>query len=230
MTRWPQPVQSGGCDWVLAPQPAPMVPAPFRAGLFTAAILLSAGCEASRPPLSRAQAISSADSLLLREHEVWGNAIEVQPASTVAVDGQWWQVRYPDAPNGKIRLILVDEDTRWARFAPPEYVARVTALHAPRTAAPVRADPGPWILLVQGAASYSAEKRTQAEIDVNTLNTLAQRTGLLPLFSVRAGNDATATIIWGWQGEHGTVRDEKVREWLAARTQYQASRWVDLTE
>ncbi len=207
-----------------------MVPAPLRAGLFTAAILLTAGCEAARPPLSRAQAISSADSLLLREHEVWGNAIEVQPASTVAVDGQWWQVRYPDADNGKARLILVDEDTRWARFAPPDYVARVKAVHAPRTAAPVRAEPGPWILLVQGTESYANDQRAQADIDANTLNTLARRTGLLPLFSVRAGNDETATIIWGWQGEQGTVRDEKVREWLAARTQYQTSRWVDLTE
>lgn len=206
-----------------------MVVTSIRPLLFAALVTVLVACEAARPPLSRSQAISAADSLLLREYLVWGNAIEVLEAETVEDDGQWWQVRYPDGPNGMARVILVDERTRWARFAPDGYVARVPAVGARSTVDAVRLNQGPWILVV-GAESVPKDQRAQAEIDAKELNALALRTNLQPLFSVREGNDGSAMLIWGWQGEHGTVRDERVREWLAARTRFTDSRWVDLTE
>lgn len=207
-----------------------MVPALLRPVSLAALLVLLVACEAARPPLTRSQAISAADSLLLREYLVWGNAIEVLDADTVEVDGQWWQVRYPDGPHGKARIILVDERTRWARFVPDGYVARAPAVGARRTVDAVRLDQGPWILAVLGTQTVPKDQRVQAEIDVKELNALARRTGLQAAFSLRPGNDESVTIIWGWQGDHGTLRDERVREWLAVRTRFQDSRWVDLTE
>lgn len=193
-------------------------------------VLLLVACEAARPPLSRAQVIGCSDSLLLREYLVWGSPIEVLPPAGIEADGRrWWQVRYPSGGDGSDRIILVDEDSRWARIAPEGYVPRVPAIGSTRSVT-TRLDAGPWVLVVLGSERRPAEERAEVEVDVAELNRLASRTGLQPAFSTYAWPNGELTIVWGWQGEHGTQQDPRVRDWLDLRTRYRDSRWVDLTQ
>jgi hypothetical protein len=195
---------------------------------FALAILVA--CEAARPPLSRAEAIGSADSLLLREHVVWGPVVATMPPDGADAEGRrWWQISFGPDANGQQRIILVDEISRWARFADTDYVARVPATGIERTVS-ARLDAGPWILDVMGDAAQPMEQRAQVEVDAADLNNLARRTGLLPVFSARSTRDGRMTIVWGWQDDHGTVQDEKVREWLDLRTRFHDSRWIDLLQ
>ena len=70
-----------------------------------ALLLLFAGCE-DRPSLSRAQAVSNAYNLQLRDGLHWGDAIEtVVPGPADDRGKSWWQMRYRPGPDGEVRMI-----------------------------------------------------------------------------------------------------------------------------
>ncbi|MBA3683639.1 MAG: hypothetical protein H0W72_00100 [Planctomycetes bacterium] len=196
---------------------------PYLAILVALAIV---GCE-TRPPLTRGNAISSADSLLLRDHRVWGNPLEVLPPGSRDSHGhRWWQVRYADGPEGLPRIVLIDDESGWARIAPKEYRPAVAVRSRPIDPAEVALQPGDFILQV--APEQPAERDAEVRLDVAELNRLAARTGLYPCFSLRAGRDGSLAIVYGWSDGHGMPRDESVRDWLALRTRFADSRWIDL--
>ncbi len=195
---------------------------------FVIAGLVLAGCE-SRPPLNRGNAVAAADSLLIRDHHSWGNPSEVlRPGAADAHGHRWWQVRYPAGGSGTDRIVLVDDATGWARLAPPGYRPSVVARSRPVDPAAVELVSGEFVLLV--APEQPAERESEMRIDVAELNRLASRTGLFPAFSLRQERDGRATIVYGWADGHGMLRDESVRDWLALRTRFTDSRWVDLRE
>ncbi len=190
------------------------------------AVLAVVGCE-TRPPLNRGNAISSADSLLLRDHHVWGNPIEVLPPGQRDGAGRrWWQVRYADGPDGAARIVLIDDESGWAREAPERYRPAVTARSRPSDPAAVALQAGDFILQV--APEQPAEREAEVRLDIGELNRLAARTGLYPGFTLRTGRDGRMAIVYGWSDGHGMPRDESVRDWLALRTSFADSRWIDL--
>jgi hypothetical protein len=76
---------------------------------WTIAGLLLASCE-SRAPLAPAQVTGLADSLQRREGLAWGQPVEVLPPASPDLDGhRWWQVRYADGGDGRVRVVVVDE-------------------------------------------------------------------------------------------------------------------------
>jgi hypothetical protein len=193
--------------------------------------LAVAGCQQPRPPLSEGQAANCADSLLLNEHLSWGEAVEmIEPDATDRGGHRWWQVRYRTGPDGAPRIVLVDDQTRWARLPPPGWTARVHASAPSADVAPQRLVAGPWILGVTGAEAEDASMHAQRVVDANELNHLAARTGLVPAFSVRELRDGRTQLVYGWQGDSGMARDEKVRDWLRLRTRWQSSAWIDLSQ
>lgn len=202
----------------------------MRRPLLVLALLALVACE-GRPPLNRAQVIAGTDSLLLREQLQWGEAVDVlPPPAAAAPDGRrWWQVRYPDAPDGTARIVLFEDETRWSRLPPAGYVPRVAAASREPDPARVIIQPGPSILLLEGVRIHPEDARARLLVDAAELNTLAGRTGLHPAFSVRTGRDGTLSLVYGWQEDHGIARDERVRDWLRLRTKYGDSAvWVDL--
>lgn len=194
------------------------------------ALLLLAGCQQPRPPLSPGQAANCADSLLLNERLSWGEAGEILPPDGADSAGRrWWQVRYKSGPDGVPRLVLVDDQTRWARLPPADWVPRVTVNTPHASPVPERLLAGPWILAVVGPEVEPAEQRARRLVDANELNQLARQTGLVPAFSVREQRDGGVQLVYGWQGDGGMARDEHVREWLHLRTRWRTSVWIDLT-
>jgi hypothetical protein len=196
------------------------------AALALLAVLL--GCE-GRPPLNRAQVIGAADSLLLRENLAWGEAVEVLPPDRPDADGRrWWQVRYGPGADGAPRLVLLDDESRWARLPPPDWSPRVPAASRSSDPSRVSLQAGPSVLLVSGMESFPEERRAALLVDVAELNRLADRSGLHPAFSLRQARDGGLQIVYGWQGDHGTARDERIRDWLALRTRWRDSVWLDV--
>lgn len=202
------------------------MPARSLVALLLFALLL--GCE-GRPPLNRAQVVGAADSLLLREDLDWGEAKEVLPPDRADADGRrWWQVRYAPGPDGRDRLVLLDDASRWARLPPADWTPRVTAVSRPPDPDRVALQSGPSILFVSGEERFPEERRAELLVDIAELNRLATRTGLHPAFSLRRDNDGTLAIVYGWFDDHGIVRDERIRDWLALRTRWTRSAWIDI--
>ena len=198
-------------------------------GWMIAGLLITA-CE-SRAPLSQAQVTGLADSLQRREALAWGQPVEVlPPASPDARGHRWWQVRYADAGEGRVRVVVVDEDSEWARLPPPGYLVRVSAAGHPGGANPVLVAEGAFILAVTPAEKADDRRRVDLEREVVRLNALAGNTGLMPLFSLREQRDQTVGIVYGWQADRGIAKDERVVEWLAARTPYRDCVWTDLAK
>jgi hypothetical protein len=198
-----------------------------RAMLIVVLALAVLGCE-GRPPTTRAVAIAAADSLLLRDDRGdWGDAAEVLPPDAPDREGRrWWQVRYAAGADGRERVILVDYITGWARYPWPGYRTRVDTISQTAHPEAVRAQEGSFVLLVE--ENRDPEHRAELGVDCSELNHLARRTGLVPLFSLHESRDGTLRVIYGWQGDHGIMRDERVRDWLTVRTRFQDPRWLEL--
>ena len=202
------------------------MPARSLAILVLLALLL--GCE-GRPPLNRAQVIGATDSLLLRENLQWGEAKEVLAPDRTTSDGhRWWQVRYAPGPDGSDRISLLDDDSRWARLPPSGWIPRVAAVSRSPDPTRVTVQSGPSILLVSGSETFTEDRRAQLLVDIAELNRTADRTGLHPSFGLRQDRDGSLRIVYGWQDDHGITRDERIRDWLALRTRWNTSVWLDL--
>jgi hypothetical protein len=193
-----------------------------------ALLLLLCACE-ERAPLTMGEVGGIADHLQLRENLSWGDPTETLTAEPSAVDGRsWWQVRYRDAPDGSPRIILVDDDSGWARLPMPGYAVRVKPTAKPSLNAPVVAAEGGFVLVLTPAESVDEARRTALEREVVRLNALSGGNGLMPLFALRRGRDERVSIVYGWQGDEGIAKDARVVEWITARTPYHTPRWVDL--
>ena len=201
---------------------------PARSFAILVLLALLLGCE-GRPPLNRAQVIGATDSLLLRENLQWGEAKEVLAPDRSTADGhRWWQVRYPPGPDGSDRIALLDDDSRWARLPPSGWIPRVAAVSRSPDPTRVTVQSGPSILLVSGSETFAEDRRAQLLVDIAELNRTADRTGLHPSFGLRQDRDGSLRIVYGWQDDHGITRDERIRDWLALRTRWNTSVWIDL--
>lgn len=201
---------------------------PARSLALVLLLALLLGCE-GRPPLNRAQVVAAADSLLLREDLSWGEATEVLPPTAPDADGRsWWQIRYAPGPDGRQRLVLLDDETRWARLPPASWVPRVAPISRAADPDRVTLQPGPSILLVSGEERFAEDCRAELLVDIAELNRTAGRTGLHPAFGLRQDRDGSLRIVYGWQDDHGIVRDERIRDWLALRTRWTRSVWIDV--
>lgn len=195
----------------------------MRCWLIPVAVLLIAGCE-SRPPINRGQAAGIADNLQRERGLAWGDPEEsLEPAATGTDGHRWWQLRYRDGG-----IILVDADSGWARLPPPGYVARARAArgHALEPA-PVIVEEGSLVLRLTEPVELPTEREGELEREAARLNQLATQTGLHPLFSLRTDRQGRASLLYGWQGDRGIARDQRVTEWVRVRTTY-APAWVDL--
>ena len=98
----------------------------------------------------RGQIIAFADNLLYYPDREWGPAVHVWPPVDVDGEGRrWWQVDYRGTTEvGTPRAVLVDAETGWARFPPPDM----------RLRAPVTAEPE----ALRPAAPVSTESRRAA--------------------------------------------------------------------
>ncbi len=201
---------------------------PARCLIVLLVLLVIIGCE-GRPPLNRAQVVGAGDSLLLRENLAWGEAKEVLPPDRADAAGRrWWQIRYAPGPDGRDRIVLLDDDSRWARLPPSDWIPRVAPVSRSADPARVTLQSGPSILLVSGTETYAEERRAQLLVDIADLNRTAERTGLHPAFSLRQDRDGSLRIVYGWQDDHGIARDERIRDWLGLRTRWTSSVWVDV--
>lgn len=190
--------------------------------------LMIAGCE-DRAPITRAQVVSNAYNLQLRDGLIWGDAVETLPPVSADDHGhRWWQIRYRPGPDGAVRLMLVDAESGWARQPPAGYVPRQSP--PPKTSGeqPLTVAEGTYLLVVAPAKTVDAEQRRALDHEVHRLNALATNTGLMPLFSVREQRDQQVALIYGWQNEHGIAREPRVIEWLTVRTPYRNAVWEDL--
>jgi hypothetical protein len=186
------------------------------------------GCE-DRQNITRAQAVSNAFNLQLRDNLTWGDAIEtLAPVSADENGRRWWQIRYRSGSDGSVRIMLVDADTGWARIAPPSYVARLPPPPKISGDNVLTVAEGSHLLMVTPWRLVSdEEQRRTLDQEVLRLNALATNTGLTPLFSLREGRDQQVAIIYGWKNDRGIAREERVVEWMNARTPYRELTWED---
>ncbi len=196
-------------------------------------VALLVGCE-PRQSLGQGEAVAVADNFQRREGVSWGSPLEVlPPASPDASGHRWWQMRYADevgGPHGG-RIVVVDADSGWARLPPPGYALRVaSSATRPSAANPVTVQEGRFILLVTPPAQVAPEREAELEREAARLNALGGETGLFPVFSLRKDRDGRTALVYGWQGDRGIARDERVSEWLRARTPYGDGTWIDLLE
>ena len=194
-----------------------------------ALLLLFAGCE-DRPSLSRAQAVSNAYNLQLRDGLHWGDAIEtVVPGPADDRGKSWWQMRYRPGPDGEVRMMLVDAESGWARRPPVGYVPRLPPPAKITGEQALTVAEGSHILVVTPWRPVTdPEQRRALDHEVLRLNALATNTGLTPLFSLREGRDQQVSIVYGWKNDRGIERQERVVEWLTARTPYRDVVWENL--
>lgn len=196
--------------------------------LVPALLLVLPGCE-DRPPISRAQVVSNAYNLQLRDGLTWGDAVETLPPGTVDDRGhRWWQVRYRPGNDGAVRIILVDADSGWARHVPAGYVPRLPQPAKTTGDQPLTIAEGTWIVVVAPAKAVDAEQRRALEQEVLRLNALGTNTGLMPLFSLREQRDQQVSLVYGWQHDRGIAREPRVVDWLTARTPYREVVWENL--
>lgn len=193
-----------------------------------ALLLVLSGCE-DRPPISRAQVVSNAYNLQLRDGLNWGDAVEtLLPAAADDRGHRWWQVRYRPGNDGSVRILLVDAETGWARHVPEGYVPRLPQPTKTTGDQPLTIAEGTWIVVVTPAKVVDAEQRRALEQEVLRLNALGTNTGLMPLFSIRELRDQQVSLVYGWQHERGIAREPRVIDWLTARTPYRDVVWEDL--
>lgn len=196
--------------------------------LMVGVMLFIAGCE-DRPPISRAQVVSNAYNLQLRDGLAWGDAMETLPPVSADEHGRkWWQLRYRPGPAGEVRIMLVDAQTGWARQPPAGYVPRLTPPPKTNGDQPLTISEGSHILAIIPAKVLDADQRRVLDQETRRLNALAINTGLMPLFSVREQRDQMVSLIYGWQNERGIAHEERIVEWLTARTPYRDVVWEDL--
>ena len=194
-------------------------------------LLVSSACD-SRPPLTRGQAIGSADQFQLTQGTSWGEPIEVLPPGLADVHGRrWWQVRYADGTDG-MHVVLVDDASGWAKrigAAELVHVASSARLPVPATAADVAVADGSWVVLIEPFASRDSDADTALEREAARLNALANAAGHYPLCSVRHDAAGRSALVYGWQGDRGLVRDERLIPWLA-EAGHRTATWVDLLQ
>jgi hypothetical protein len=196
-------------------------------GTILIAALMMGGCE-EREPVTRAQVVSHAYNLQVRDGVNWGEPVETLPPATVDADGRrWWQLRYHPGKDGRSRVVLVDADSGWARYAPQDYVPRQAPPPKASGEQPLAVPEGSLVLVVTPAATVDDAGRRALEQEVRRLNALATNTGLPALFSLRERRDQQVSVIYGWQGDHGIAREERVVDWITARTPYRDLQWED---
>ncbi len=84
--------------------------------------------------------------------------------------------------------------------------------------------------MVTAPEVIAGDRLAERERLVIALNAAAARDGLLPLFSLRADAARRQSVIYGWQGDSGIARDERLRHWIDRQLGGSASTtaWVDL--
>ncbi len=191
-------------------------------------LVLVAGCE-DRTPITRAQVVSNAYNLQLRDGLIWGDAVEALPPAEADERGRrWWQIRYRPGPDGTTRFMLVDGESGWARQPPAGYVPRQAPPAKISGEQPLAVVDGSNVLIVVPGKVLDAAQRRALDQEVLRLNALATNTGLMPLFSVREQRDQQVAVIYGWQNDHGIAREPRVIEWLTVRTPYRDAQWEEL--
>lgn len=197
--------------------------------LVVALVLLLSACE-ERTPLNQSLAVGIADHYQKYQNVNWGDPTEVLVPSQPDEQGRrWWQLRYRSSADGQRRMILVDDASGWSRFPEVHYLERVAPVSRPDAAHPFQPVEGNCVLRLTPVAPADDQRRLEQEREVIRLNTLAGQTGLVPLFSLRRYHDGQAGIIYGWQADRGIARDERVMDWVKARTKYsEDATWEDL--
>jgi hypothetical protein len=186
------------------------------------------GCE-ERQPITRAQVVSNAYNYQNRDDLRWGEPVEVLPPAGVDERGRsWWQLRYHPGRDGTPRILLVDGESGWTRRPPPGYAVRSAPPPKVSGEQALAVPAGSHLLVVIPAATVDADARRALEKEVLRLNALGTNTGLTPLFSLRAGRDGRLALIYGWKDDQGIARDERVVDWMTARTPYRELAWEDL--
>lgn len=126
-------------------------------------------------------------------------------------------------------MLLVDADTGWARHVPAGYVPRLPPPPKISGEQALTVAEGSHILVVTPWRPVnSPEERRALDSEVLRLNALGTNTGLMPLFSLREGRDQQVSIVYGWKNDRGIQREERVVEWITARTPYRDVVWEDL--
>lgn len=212
-------------------------------------LLALAACE-SRPPLARVQVAVIADNVQREFGLNWGDPEEVLPPETAPDGHRWWQVRYHPGTDGAQRLILVDHDSGWGRLPPDGYAPRIAPAR-PAAPAPLLASPvnpgvsagatsaaatvpppglveGPFLLVLEAHAQVDGVRAGELAREAMRLNALAGGSGLYPAFSVHQDRNGRQALVYGWQGDRGMARDERVAEWVRLRTTYKQAGWLDL--
>ena len=198
--------------------------------LWLLVILLAVSACDTRPPLTRGQAIGSADQFQLARGWTWGEPVEVlAPGLADAQGRRWWQVRYADGGDGP-RVILVDDASGWARRS-TGLVQMAPAAHLPvaATAADLALADGRWVVMVEPFASREADAEAALEREAARLNALASGAGRYPVCSLRHDPAGRSALVYGWQGDRGMARDESLLAWFADAGHPTAA-WVDLLQ
>ena len=196
--------------------------------LVAVSLFLITGCE-ERPPISRAQVVSNAAHLQLRDEIKWGEAIEVlQPGPMDANNKLWWQLRYHPGADGLNRIIIVDANSGWARLPPPDYQVRLPPPTKTSGENPENIYRGTYIVVILPGADPGDKSQMELEREVRRLNALANNTGLPPLFSLRPTRDGRQSLIYGWSNNQGIERHDRVITWLTVRTPYRDPQWENL--
>lgn len=198
--------------------------------LFLPLLALLAACE-TRAPLTRGQVAAIADNVQRAEGLAWGDPIEVLPPGLADAQGRrWWQLRYPGGEGGAERVLVVDDVSGWGRLPPAGYLMRLPAWQPPRPGVPqaVALAEGSHVLVLAGPEVVDAAQAGVWEREAARLNALAGGSGLYPVFSVHRDRQGRSSLVYGWQGDRGMAKDEKVRDWLRARTAWKDAWWADL--
>lgn len=200
--------------------------------MFVVSVLIGVGCD-YRPPLERAQVAAIASNVCMGNNVAWGDPIEVLYPGQADADGRlWWQVRYRGVTEaGRARVVIVDNDTRWGRLPSNDYVIRepaIAALPVATTGAPSALPDGSFILVVVAAETSTPARDGELTREAMRLNRMANETNLLPAFAMWTDHGGRTALVWGWQGDRGTTKNDAVSSWLKARTAHRDPGWVDL--
>ncbi len=191
-------------------------------------LALLVGCE-DRVFITRAQVVSNAGHLQIRDDFKWGEPIEVlDPSEPDANNKFWWQLRYHPGKDGVPRIIIVDSETGWARLPPPGYRPRMAAPPKVSSSQPLSIDEGSFILVILPDVDADQERQKEIAKEAARLNDLASNTGLTPMFSIRPTRDGRSSLIYGWHNNTGIKQSERIVEWLTVRTPYRDPVWINL--
>jgi hypothetical protein len=197
-----------------------------------ATVLVLMSCE-GRAPLNHGEVVAIANHYQINQGVAWGEPNQVLPPPPDGVDSDghsWWQVRYPDGADGQRHVILVDSISGWARVPWPNYAMRQPAIGKPSVASPVTINDGHFVLALTPIEPANHDRRTALETEMSRLNVLADQNGLAPLFFVRTTQNGAMSLVYGWQGDRGIAKDDRIVQWMKLRTAYQAAVWLDLSQ